>query len=350
MIYSFINFENYAIFDLAAEQVFNNLGEKEPIERGIFIRTLTNSTILKLIDEISKDYLKRFNTIVLDFKNIYNIQNNQYPFFYEIYEIIKQRHQHLLLINLRFSAVGNLELEKLISTIGDTCSFKELQGDFLIAYFSEKLEDVQKLGNEGFNELIQKAFQKRFEDQLTTVTVELEDKRPYPSSPIYLDKFIDIKKFIYQNDFFLYCIYRLAQNMVKSNLINEKKDKSNISLFCQTLNGAYIASILASLFLVDISFIDHIGPINKIYRTSFGKKLSSEKEYIVVSDVVCLGSELNIARSIIDYEGGNYKGSASIVKIKTIDEELNQNEISLYKISKTNNPIDYSIKTSLCCK
>ena len=64
-------------------------------------------------------------------------------------------------------------------------------------------------------------------------------------------------------------------------------------MICQSLNGSYLASVLSSLLGLDLFIIDGVGPINKLYR-SLGATIETGKKYIVVSDVVCLGTEFKI--------------------------------------------------------
>ena len=103
---------------------------------------------------------------------------------------------------------------------------------------------------------------------------------------------------------------------------------------------------MSSFLKWDILSIDHIGPVNKVY-SNIGNKITSDSEYIVISDVVCLGTEVRICKNIINYSGGKYIGNGSIVRINTLDGDQYKNTVSVFNISKDNNPINYQIKTAL---
>jgi len=123
----------------------------------------------------------------------------------------------------------------------------------------------------------------------------------------------------------------------------ESKDKP--ILICQSLNGSIIASVLSSLLGLDLFIIDGIGPINKLYR-SLGATIETGKKYIVVSDVVCLGTEVKITKNIIEYLGGVYFGNVSIVRIESI--KTYDNVESVFYIDKSNKKeFKYQIITPL---
>lgn len=125
------------------------------------------------------------------------------------------------------------------------------------------------------------------------------------------------------------------------------KKKNNKVLVCQNLNSSFIASILSSFLLIDLITLDHIGPINKVYN-EIEKKFSSELEYIIVSDVVCLGTEVRIAKNLIEFSGGKYIGNVCIVRIMTmLEKDRYKDTESIFEISKDNNPLDFKILTAL---
>ena len=170
------------------------------------------------------------------------------------------------------------------------------------------------------------------------------------SSSVYLSSYIDIKKFItLDKPFVLYCIYRLAKKIFLKWIIEENNDSFNAKdmpiLICQSLNGSYIASVLSFLLGLDLFIIDSIGPINKLYR-SLGATITTGKKYIVVSDVVCLGTEVKITKNIIEYLGGIYSGNVSIVRIASI-ENYNDVESVFYIDKKNKEEFKYQIITPL---
>lgn len=123
----------------------------------------------------------------------------------------------------------------------------------------------------------------------------------------------------------------------------KNKDKT---FFLHTMNGAVIGSILSQLFCMDILLVDHLGPYNKLYMDDLGKTIDYKKKYLVVCDVVCMGTELSNAKTILDVFGVQYEGCITVVNIVTVG--MRNSEItSIYEIDKDNNPVGYKISTDL---
>ena len=126
-----------------------------------------------------------------------------------------------------------------------------------------------------------------------------------------------------------------------------KKAEKDIILFSQNMNSSFISSVLLNFLLLDVTLIDHVGPINKIY-SSFDNRINKDKKYLVVSDMVCLGSEVRIAKNLIEFSGGEYIGNVSIIRVNSMkDEDKYSNVETIYLIEKENNKIGYSIRTAL---
>ena len=134
----------------------------------------------------------------------------------------------------------------------------------------------------------------------------------------------------------------------KWELNDENTDKKKPVLFCQNLNSSFIASLLSSFLKLDILSMDHIGPINKVY-SNLKNRIKNGSNYIVISDLVCLGTEVKICKNVINYSGGNYVGNASIVRIETLNPEDDYSDYEyIFKITKANNTsIGYKIETAL---
>ena len=84
--------------------------------------------------------------------------------------------------------------------------------------------------------------------------------------------------------------------------------------------------------------------------STLDRKIENSKNYVVVSDLVCLGTEVKIAKSLIEFLGGNYLGNISIIRIQTIDPKHKdfRNTECVFTVDKTNNlVIGYKINTDL---
>jgi hypothetical protein len=124
---------------------------------------------------------------------------------------------------------------------------------------------------------------------------------------------------------------------------------SKTVLFCQTLNSSFIGSMLADLLGVDMYLVDHLGPVNKIYTNKLHSDLDTSCNYIVISDVLCLGTEVKNAKSIIEFLGAKYLGNVSFLRIESRKEaDIDFKDIEFfYRIDKTYNPVNYRIITDL---
>lgn len=120
-------------------------------------------------------------------------------------------------------------------------------------------------------------------------------------------------------------------------------------LVCQSLNSSLIASILSNLLNLDILVLDKIGPINKLYSRL--DKTIKIKNYIIVSDLVCLGTEVKIVKNLIEFLGGQYLRNVALIKIETLNvSHINKKEatIAVFSINKGNNrSLNYKITTNL---
>ena len=288
MIRAKIHNEDTVIFDLHAEQVFLNIGKVSRIKEGIFIKHLSNKPLDALKEHINE--VTQTN-IYLDFSNLKSVQNNLKNIFLSILKTILGNDKNFFIVNINETIKKQLKLEEI---------FNELEIDY------DKVNESDEILTLNKNEIIKnyEEFKKNlFESKLVELLIKNTPNynKIHSSSPIRLPKYINIKGLIHEKSFFYYCLYILGLNISKSFF---QKNSKKVIFFCQTLNGAFIGSFLSELFNVDIIFLDHIGPINKLYGPSLSNRIEPGRKYVVISDVVCLGTELQIAKNIINYRGG----------------------------------------------
>ena len=83
------------------------------------------------------------------------------------------------------------------------------------------------------------------------------------------------------------------------------------------------------------------------------KEREDKSKYIVVSDLVCLGTEVKITKNLIEFSGGKYLGNVSLVQVETLNREDLKLEnidrtISVSSITENNNQeLEYFIYTNL---
>lgn len=333
MVISKIIDQDCVYFNLHAEQSFTGsfLADKGDasinICEGIFGSELTLQTLGNIEASLSDCLEYR---AVLDFTGIREVQANLFKVINEIIKLVKQ---------LAFVSVSDKIIEKL--NLGFFTKGNELvDGHYALYVLATEVQSFEIAGSLAL-------FQQKFTDLLVANTLDNQgDKAFRHNSPVYVPKFIDVKGMITSDpSFFTYIIYNMAIKIHLKEDWNVPGD--NPILFCQNLNGSYICSILSRFLKWDMLSMDHIGPANKVY-SSIGNKIRSEARYLVISDVICLGTEIKICQNIINYSGGRYLGNACVVKIETLlAEHQDKNSISVFSISEGNNPIDFKILTAL---
>ena len=166
------------------------------------------------------------------------------------------------------------------------------------------------------------------------------------SSNVQLPKYINIKAFIEQKKISFLGLYLLCKKAIQKELVGYNKHPL---LFFSSMAGSYLASVFSKLACIDMVFLNHLGPKKKLYRELHKEQLLADKDYLIISDVVCLGAEIERAKTLIEHAGGKLKGILSVVFVEVVSEcPKTENEIekvSLLTLSKEYNPIDYQIIT-----
>ncbi|MDF7817937.1 hypothetical protein P1X15_10035 [Runella sp. MFBS21] len=344
MIISKITSQNFIYYNLHSEEVVTSNFIEEN-NSGIYCDRLQISTIQRVVEDIEQQ--EGIKNIVLDFNNIEAIQSNLGNYI-------------IPLKNNGFAIVLTNILEKLVADMGffslsnpNNLQKKQPSNDRQFETTNTNQSVFKKFylfeANNNFlneNFIPNKIFNKHFKNILKKY-IEINEK-PHTSSFVYLKSFVNIKKFIsHEKSLSILSIYKLALKIKKE--WGKEIEKKPI-LICQSLNSSYIVSILSSLLKLDILILDKIGPINKLY-TRLGNSISNERKYIVVSDMVCLGTEVKIVKNLIEFIGGKYLGNVSIIKAETLkksDISRKDATLSVFSIDKTNNKeLNYYITTEL---
>ena len=337
MIISHIETPLYNYFNLHAEEVIssNYLNDDN---QGICISSLQFETINRLLNYIKECNFKSQYNIVLDFNHIEHLQPNILKKIIEI----RDMNFKLTFLNVGSKILDTLSLHNIENTkniLNDTNGFD------IFYFFTDVTSDLYDVEIKNY-----KIFEDEFKKVLKDKNYIVEYDEPHSSSFVYLSSFIDLKKLISnERPFIYYALYRLAIK-IKSKWEIQLKDKP--ILVGQSLTSAFIVSVLSKLLKLDILVFDKIGPITKLYN-KLEKHNFENRKYIVVSDLVCLGTEVKITKSLIEFSGGKYLGSVSLVKVETLTREDLIKEsihrtISVFSITdKNNQDLKYFIYTNL---
>ncbi|WP_321278820.1 hypothetical protein [Marinifilum fragile] len=330
MIISKIKTERYIYFNMHAEEVVTSNFIKDD-NAGIYCDRLQIETVQRIIDSLEGESNK---TVVFDFSDIVDCQANLQKRLISL----KNDEYKILLLNLNKNLCSELSLD----------SIKNLKNsedeDCYLKFFM--FEDDGDVTTE-LEINTPKLFENEFKNRIKNYIVK-EHNEPHTSSFVYLIGFVDMKRFIsYEKAFMMYSLYKLALKIKK-----ELKDQLNEKpiLVCQSLNSAYLVSILSTLLGLDIIIFDKIGPVNKLYNR-LDSRILDKRKYIVVSDLVCLGTEVKIVKNLIHFIGGKCLGNISLIKTETLSKahikKVNAT-IAIFSIKKENNKeLGYTITTDL---
>lgn len=344
MIYSLLADENMYFVSLHAECALHTYSSEffhadivsdARKMKGIYCKKI-NADVLKSV----YDYRYEEKDICIDFAKIEEISdNNLVNFISFIKKKFCSQNKSAYFLNLNKKMCNNMNAEEVFQVIEqfEEVVFGKIGNTKNIVTYKDLVERKQKL----FDEKLEKMIADATDD--CTIT-------QHTSVPVYLSKYINLKKMMESDLRFLrLSIYYLAIRMIEKGVVsNNSLGNNNLSLFFHTLSGGYIATQLAELFHVDLVYLDHLGPIESVHRKHFEKNICDNRDYIIVSDVICLGGEIGRARTIIEYCGGKVLGEISLVDIQSIQSERLNSRTSLYTVSNKCNKIGYTIKTDLC--
>ncbi len=330
MIISKIKTKDFTYFNMHAEEVVT-ANYIEDLNTGVYTDRLQIVTIQRVLKCLQSESI--IKNIVLDFKNINACQPNLNKQLFDL----KKSGYKILFYNISQSLCEELSLTSISNK-------KNILSDkiYLKYYFFEDENDL-------FTSILiepSKLFEKKFKEKIKLYINSLS--APHTSSFVYLTSYVDVKKFIsMEREFMLFSLYKLALKVRKEWRV--EIDKKPI-LICQSMNSAYIVSVLSNLLKLDILILDKIGPVNKLYNRP-ERNISRDRKYIVVSDLVCLGTEVKIVKNIIQFIGGKYLGNVSLIKTETLsksDIKRVDSTIAVFSINRSNNKeLNYNITTDL---
>lgn len=329
---------NYCFICMHAEESYHSLGFSERADKlGVRRSVLTFQTIKKMQDDSESD-MSNIKYIVLDFNRIDTIDHNGVQNLIGFIEkMISQK------INVIFNNVNERLFQEYFKDNpfykGSNPRKKLSEIIFWLIDHTFDYLDLKKQLNEEHKKML---------DEIRDKAVELmlsDNQEERLSSRIKLEKYFDFKKLMSKYEYVLYLLYLMAVELTDNSNIYSNPD---YVLFCQTINGAFVATILSELLSIDFIYLDHIGPINSTYRGSFETRLKPEKKYFIVSDVICMGTEVRIAEGIIRFIGGKYGGNISFLRVNLLPKPL-ENEYAFIEI-KSDSKWNYTVKTEFCKK
>lgn len=330
MLYAKLETSDTLYVFLHAEQVFHDI--KQGVnDSGYFNNELVESTISDIYKYINGNTTP--NNIVFDFAKITDATN--------IAEWIERIINYCGKHNKFFSFCRMSE--RLYVKTQQRLNEKLGEKDETSTAFFDACKKKTITDNEIY-EIYQGALAERIK---SNYIIERKGEESYShSSNVQLPKYINIKAFIEQKDILFLGLYLLCKKADDNNLIGNSKQPL---LFFSSMAGSYLASVFSKLACIDMVFLNHLGPKKKLYRELHKEQLLADREYLIISDVVCLGAEIERAKTLIEHAGGKLRGVLSVVFVEVVSKRpKTENEIekvALLTLTKKYNPINYQIKT-----
>ncbi|WP_461788243.1 hypothetical protein [Pedobacter sp.] len=331
MIASKILTQHFIYINLHAEEVISSTFIEDN-NIGIYTERLHINTLQRIKDALSLEQIKN---LILDFKHIKGVQPNLNKLLFEL----KNNGFKILFINLGCKLADDLYV-RAISNFDNVEAGEQFDKFFFFENEPENPLVSVKLD-------IQELFEDEFKTRLKNYIIPDYDQ-PHNSSFVYLKSFVDIRKFFaLDKGFILFSLYRLALRMRRKFQLEKESEQV---LVCQSLNSAYIISVLSNLLSLDILIIDKNGPKNKLYNR-LDKSIEEDRSYIIVSELVCLGTEVKSAKNLIQFLGGKYMGNVAIIKVETLSNKHIKSKdatTAIFSIKRSNNvELNYNISTDL---
>lgn len=357
MIVSKFNTGDFIYYDLHCEEVITS-NFIEDVNLGIYCDRLQSITMERICSDIKTKGIEGLVRIAFDFTNIVAVQTNINSYFTDL----KKRGFSIVFLNITdeiidqigYDSVSNISNKRSVIYFVDKTTLSTIKKNgFSRFLFFEDGNDFVPIGFK-----IESYFKSYFKNKLLLYSES--HGKPHSSSYVYLNTYINIKKLIsHDKEFCLYSIIKLAIKALKRwrksapippYFPDVRSEVKAPVLVCQSLNSSYFVSVLSNLLKLDVLILDKIGPVNRIYN-SMNKSIIQDRNYIVVSDLVCLGTEVKIVKNIIEFLGGRYLGNLALIKTQTLQKKdvlEKDTTVAAFYIDRTNNrELKYYITTNL---
>lgn len=285
-------------------------------------------------------------SIIIDFDEIKK-EKNGVTWMGKIIQHCKEKDINLTLCRIEKGLLGALKLEESLKIYYDADFRKKDNGNGTVNIVCSD-SPIYNLTNEIIYNLYEQKLIERMNEHGSRYIIEREANQQYShSSNVNLPKYINIKAFIEEKELSFLGLYLLYKKSKQLKLFNDRYNQP--LLFFSSMAGAYLASVFSKLASIDMVFLNHLGPKKKLYRELHKEQLLADKDYLIISDVVCLGAEIERAKTLIEYAGGKLKGILSIVLVDVVSNRPNKekeiNKISLLNLTADKNPFGYQIIT-----
>ena len=145
------------------------------------------------------------------------------------------------------------------------------------------------------------------------------------SSNVYANKYVDIKTVFLDPEVNCLVLYEMCCLFFDNFL-----EKNISALVSASNNGAAIASIIGQLIDKKVLYLQNLGPHLTIRDKKLIDKVEAGNKYLFVYDFICLGTELKLAKTVVNLKSASIVGAIGVAHFKKPDDSV----LSLVDVSQ----------------
>lgn len=323
--FEIIKQENVCLVPVAYNSYLYNfkIGNTLPIyENSVNITDSFVECLCASLNELNENT----EVVILDFKNIISCNRGieklkELPLFNKLFIINVTNDTNTSVLKRLFDCIPNLKQEN-------------LSDNEFVLYVEPHTIRID-------SSYINKIYQKHILTILQNNEVMLSKDKVslfLDSSGIYSNTYLYINKIFYSYDAYMYISYQLADR------INDNNDFHQIDALVSTSKtGAIIATIVGKMLNKKTIHFLEVGPKFQCLKEQSIDKIRKNKQYYVISDFICLGTEIRLINAIINCLGGNLLGGIGVASYVDLNQEEYEQSI-LNSITSLITITDYGIE------
>jgi len=325
-----IKYNDFCIIPLAYNTyIYNNDKYKDSIAYYENVICLPDEIIGRIEQFLKKDHIKNKNTTyILDFDNISSCNR-----------IFTDCNEEDFIKKIVFANISNnTSISGKIKNCIENLFEVEKKGLMFLYY--------KNYANKGFDTLdYDSIYNNQIYNIFKTNNVLIDYSKDYlflNSSGIYANYYFSIRNIFFNPDAYHYIAYRLAFYISKLTYFNE------IDAFVSTSKtGGIIATLVGTMLDKKVIHCIGIGPKNVADIETINEKIRIGKKYFLISDFICLGTEVKIINTIISCLKASLIGGITIASYVDFVNNSDYKDSPLNKINTIirikNTDLDYKI-------
>lgn len=282
----------------------------------------------KILDYIDKEQYKHF---LLDFSYIDFSTQRSFKVFIDMLKAGKKNIAFCNLTEMVFNMIQN-DCKELNAILDYDFQNKVISNKVGIKYYHDQRK---KNNSDNFIQGFINAYIRNIiKDNLKEGSEFLE------SSNTYANKYVSIKEIFKKSSMYYLVVYEMCK-LVKDNFVRDGVDTYD-KLICASITGAVLATLVGQLLEKEVFYLMKLGPHLTILDKMVINEISKNSRYLFISDMVCLGIEYKIAKTLVNLNGSDIIGGVSVVKY--LNPQKGEKILPLVEIND-NDDFDYRITT-----